>query len=61
MGGGGGWVGEEVLCVKIYNYLSVKEENMLLTGGLKSLLPHVLRRIIRCNRLSNTSGMAEGK
>ncbi|NWX60728.1 GLUCM protein, partial [Promerops cafer] len=35
---------------------------MLLTGGLKSLLPHVLRRIIRCNRLSisNTSGMAEG-
>ncbi|KAL9849941.1 LOW QUALITY PROTEIN: D-glutamate cyclase, mitochondrial [Geothlypis trichas] len=32
---------------------------MLLTGGLKSLLPHVLR-IIRCNRLSNTSGMAEG-
>ncbi|NXN81105.1 GLUCM protein, partial [Bombycilla garrulus] len=35
---------------------------MLLTGGLKSLFPHVLRRIIRCNRLSvsNTSGMAEG-
>ncbi|NXO14332.1 GLUCM protein, partial [Oriolus oriolus] len=35
---------------------------MLLAGGLKSLLPHVLRRIIRCNRLtiSNTSGMAEG-
>uniref|UniRef100_A0A8C5X0X7 D-glutamate cyclase n=1 Tax=Malurus cyaneus samueli TaxID=2593467 RepID=A0A8C5X0X7_9PASS len=35
---------------------------MLLTGGLKSLLPHVLRRIIRCSRLSisNTSGMAEG-
>ncbi|NXB09843.1 GLUCM protein, partial [Cnemophilus loriae] len=35
---------------------------MLLTGGLKSLLPHVLRRIIRHNRLSisNTSGMAEG-
>ncbi|XP_074398584.1 D-glutamate cyclase, mitochondrial isoform X3 [Zonotrichia albicollis] len=35
---------------------------MLLTGGLKSLLPHVLRRTIRCNRLSisNTSGMAEG-
>ncbi|XP_032545933.1 D-glutamate cyclase, mitochondrial isoform X2 [Chiroxiphia lanceolata] len=35
---------------------------MLLTGGLKSLLPHVLRRIIRLNRLniSNTSGMAEG-
>ncbi|NXB64446.1 GLUCM protein, partial [Struthidea cinerea] len=35
---------------------------MLLTGGLKSLLPYVLRRIIRCNRLSvsNTSGMAEG-
>ncbi|NWT51366.1 GLUCM protein, partial [Erythrocercus mccallii] len=35
---------------------------MLLTGGLKSLLPHVLRRIIHCNRLSisNTSGMAEG-
>ncbi|XP_071282716.1 D-glutamate cyclase, mitochondrial isoform X1 [Agelaius tricolor] len=35
---------------------------MLWTGGLKSLLPHVLRRIIRCNRLSitNTSGMAEG-
>ncbi|NXT76914.1 GLUCM protein, partial [Zapornia atra] len=35
---------------------------MILTGGLKSLLPHVLRRIIRCNRLSisNTSGMAEG-
>ncbi|NXO85729.1 GLUCM protein, partial [Sitta europaea] len=35
---------------------------MLLTGGFKSLLPHVLRRIIRCNRLStgNTSGMAEG-
>lgn len=49
-----------MLCVKIYNSLSVKEENMLLTGGLKSLLPHVLR-IIRCNRLSNTSGMAEGK
>ncbi|KFP73862.1 PREDICTED: UPF0317 protein C14orf159 homolog, mitochondrial, partial [Apaloderma vittatum] len=35
---------------------------MLLGGGLKSLLPHVLRRIIRSNRLSfsNTSGMAEG-
>ncbi|XP_014802551.1 PREDICTED: UPF0317 protein C14orf159 homolog, mitochondrial [Calidris pugnax] len=35
---------------------------MILTGGLKSLLPHVLRRVIRCNRLSmsNTSGMAEG-
>ncbi|KAF1661421.1 D-glutamate cyclase, mitochondrial, partial [Aptenodytes patagonicus] len=35
---------------------------IILTGGLKSLLPHVLRRIIRCNRLSisNTSGMAEG-
>uniref|UniRef100_A0A8D2M693 D-glutamate cyclase n=1 Tax=Zonotrichia albicollis TaxID=44394 RepID=A0A8D2M693_ZONAL len=35
---------------------------MLLTGGLKSLLPHVLRRTIRCNGLSisNTSGMAEG-
>ncbi|NXU94586.1 GLUCM protein, partial [Xiphorhynchus elegans] len=35
---------------------------MLLTQGLKSLLPHVLRRVIRCNRLSisNTSGMAEG-
>uniref|UniRef100_A0A6G1RUC9 D-glutamate cyclase, mitochondrial n=1 Tax=Hypotaenidia okinawae TaxID=2861861 RepID=A0A6G1RUC9_9GRUI len=35
---------------------------MILTGGLKSLLPHALRRIIRCNRLSisNTSGMAEG-
>ncbi|NXK97882.1 GLUCM protein, partial [Formicarius rufipectus] len=35
---------------------------MLLTRGLKSLLPHVLRRVIRCNRLSisNTSGMAEG-
>ncbi|KFO76435.1 hypothetical protein N303_08023, partial [Cuculus canorus] len=35
---------------------------MILTGGLKSLLPHVLRRIIRCNRLSisNTSGMAKG-
>ncbi|KFQ80398.1 hypothetical protein N335_00662, partial [Phaethon lepturus] len=35
---------------------------MVLTGGLKSLLPHVLRRIIRYNRLSisNTSGMAEG-
>ncbi|XP_074724711.1 D-glutamate cyclase, mitochondrial isoform X2 [Strix uralensis] len=35
---------------------------MFLSGGLKSLLPHVLRRIIRCNRLSmsNTSGMAEG-
>ncbi|NXI10825.1 GLUCM protein, partial [Irena cyanogastra] len=35
---------------------------MLLTGGLKSLLPHVLRGIIRSNRLSisNTSGMAEG-
>ncbi|XP_004174529.6 D-glutamate cyclase, mitochondrial isoform X1 [Taeniopygia guttata] len=35
---------------------------MLLTGGLKSLLPRVLRRIIRCNRLSisNTSVMAEG-
>ncbi|NXS94960.1 GLUCM protein, partial [Jacana jacana] len=35
---------------------------MLLTGGLKSLLPHVLRRVIRCSRLhiSNTSGMAEG-
>ncbi|RLW10008.1 hypothetical protein DV515_00002032 [Chloebia gouldiae] len=33
---------------------------MLLTGGFKSLLPHVLRRIIRCNRLSNTSVMAEG-
>ncbi|XP_025902307.1 D-glutamate cyclase, mitochondrial [Nothoprocta perdicaria] len=35
---------------------------MLLTGNLKSLLPQVLRRIIRCNRLSmsNTSGMAEG-
>ncbi|KFU94225.1 hypothetical protein M959_10866, partial [Chaetura pelagica] len=35
---------------------------MILRGGLKSLLPHVLRRVIRCNRLSisNTSGMAEG-
>ncbi|KAM9290396.1 D-glutamate cyclase, mitochondrial isoform 2-T2 [Cariama cristata] len=35
---------------------------MFLTEGLKSLLPHVLRRIIRCNKLSisNTSGMAEG-
>ncbi|XP_051476500.1 D-glutamate cyclase, mitochondrial isoform X2 [Apus apus] len=35
---------------------------MILRGGLKSLLPHALRRIIRCNRLSisNTSGMAEG-
>ncbi|NXP02707.1 GLUCM protein, partial [Thinocorus orbignyianus] len=35
---------------------------MFLTGGLKSLLPHVLRRVIRCKRLSisNTSGMAEG-
>ncbi|KFZ59928.1 hypothetical protein N321_13079, partial [Antrostomus carolinensis] len=35
---------------------------MILTGGLKSLLPHVLRKIIRCNRLSisSTSGMAEG-
>ncbi|XP_030339075.1 D-glutamate cyclase, mitochondrial isoform X2 [Strigops habroptila] len=35
---------------------------MFLTGGLKSLLPHALRQIIRCNRLSisNTSGMAEG-
>ncbi|NXN33376.1 GLUCM protein, partial [Nycticryphes semicollaris] len=35
---------------------------MFLTGGLKSLLPHILRRVIRCNRLSisNTSGMAEG-
>ncbi|XP_053835667.1 D-glutamate cyclase, mitochondrial isoform X2 [Vidua macroura] len=35
---------------------------MLLTGGLKCLLPRVLRRIIRCNRLniSNTSVMAEG-
>ncbi|NXJ71609.1 GLUCM protein, partial [Rostratula benghalensis] len=35
---------------------------MFLTGGLKSLLPHVLRRVIRCNKLSvsNTSGMAEG-
>ncbi|KAF4788640.1 hypothetical protein TURU_159968 [Turdus rufiventris] len=39
-----------------------KDEEMLLTGSLKSLLPHALRRIIRCNRLSisNTSGMAEG-
>ncbi|NXE24208.1 GLUCM protein, partial [Ardeotis kori] len=35
---------------------------MILTGGLKSLLPHLLRRLIRCNRLgiSNTSGMGEG-
>ncbi|XP_026705802.1 D-glutamate cyclase, mitochondrial isoform X2 [Athene cunicularia] len=35
---------------------------MFLSGGLKTLLPHVLRRVIRCNRLSisNTSGMAEG-
>ncbi|XP_053800899.1 D-glutamate cyclase, mitochondrial isoform X2 [Vidua chalybeata] len=35
---------------------------MLLTGGLKCLLPRVLRRIIRCNRrsISNTSVMAEG-
>ncbi|NWU00776.1 GLUCM protein, partial [Urocynchramus pylzowi] len=35
---------------------------MLLTGGLKSLLPHVLRRISQYNRLSisNTSRMAEG-
>ncbi|XP_023783458.1 D-glutamate cyclase, mitochondrial isoform X1 [Cyanistes caeruleus] len=41
---------------------NLEDEEMLLTGGLKSLLPHVLRRIIRCNRLSisNTSGMAEG-
>ncbi|KAM7026113.1 D-glutamate cyclase, mitochondrial isoform 3-T3 [Acridotheres tristis] len=40
----------------------MQDEVMLLTGGLKSLLPHVLRRMIRCNRLSisNTSGMAEG-
>ncbi|NXU54202.1 GLUCM protein, partial [Turnix velox] len=35
---------------------------MLLRGSLKSLLPRVLRRMIRCNSLSmsNTSGMAEG-
>ncbi|XP_040528927.1 D-glutamate cyclase, mitochondrial [Gallus gallus] len=35
---------------------------MLLTGGLKSLLPHARRRIIHCSRLriSNISGMAEG-
>ncbi|KAM9380908.1 D-glutamate cyclase, mitochondrial [Phaethornis superciliosus] len=35
---------------------------MILTGGLKSLLPHVLRKVIQCNRLrvSNTSGMAQG-
>ncbi|KAK2538184.1 hypothetical protein Q9966_005507 [Columba livia] len=33
---------------------------MILTGGLKSFFPHVLRRIIQCNRLSNISGMAEG-
>ncbi|XP_027529275.1 D-glutamate cyclase, mitochondrial isoform X1 [Neopelma chrysocephalum] len=41
---------------------NLEDEEMLLTGGLKSLLPHVLRRIIRLNRLSisNTSGMAEG-
>ncbi|XP_075007359.1 D-glutamate cyclase, mitochondrial isoform X3 [Calonectris borealis] len=39
-----------------------KAEEMILTGGLKSVLPHVLRRIIRCNKLSisSTSGMAEG-
>ncbi|XP_042728324.1 D-glutamate cyclase, mitochondrial isoform X3 [Lagopus leucura] len=36
-------------------------EQMLLTGGLKSLLPH-LRRIIHCSRVHNRniSGMAEG-
>ncbi|XP_074959818.1 D-glutamate cyclase, mitochondrial isoform X3 [Phalacrocorax aristotelis] len=41
---------------------NTEAEEMILTGGLKSLLPHVLRRIIRCNRISisNTSGMAEG-
>ncbi|XP_010306291.2 D-glutamate cyclase, mitochondrial isoform X3 [Balearica regulorum gibbericeps] len=41
---------------------NLEAEEMVLTGSLKSLLPHVLRRIIRCNRLSisNTSGMAEG-
>ncbi|XP_031409507.1 D-glutamate cyclase, mitochondrial isoform X2 [Meleagris gallopavo] len=35
---------------------------MLLTGGLKSLLPHLRRRIIHCSRVhnSNISGMAEG-
>ncbi|NXX76077.1 GLUCM protein, partial [Urocolius indicus] len=35
---------------------------MIMTGSLKSLLPHVLRRIVRSNRLSisNTSGMAAG-
>ncbi|KFP33015.1 hypothetical protein N325_08439, partial [Colius striatus] len=35
---------------------------MVLTGSLKSLLPQVLRRIVRSNRLSisNTSGMAAG-
>ncbi|NXC14893.1 GLUCM protein, partial [Corythaeola cristata] len=35
---------------------------LILTGGLKSLRPGMLRRIIRFNRLSisNTSGMAEG-
>ncbi|XP_053835665.1 D-glutamate cyclase, mitochondrial isoform X1 [Vidua macroura] len=40
----------------------MQDERMLLTGGLKCLLPRVLRRIIRCNRLniSNTSVMAEG-
>uniref|UniRef100_A0A8C4XS24 D-glutamate cyclase, mitochondrial n=1 Tax=Falco tinnunculus TaxID=100819 RepID=A0A8C4XS24_FALTI len=34
---------------------------MFLMGGLRSLLPHVLRKMIRCNRLSisNTSGVAE--
>ncbi|XP_053800897.1 D-glutamate cyclase, mitochondrial isoform X1 [Vidua chalybeata] len=40
----------------------MQDERMLLTGGLKCLLPRVLRRIIRCNRrsISNTSVMAEG-
>ncbi|XP_068004880.1 D-glutamate cyclase, mitochondrial isoform X1 [Melanerpes formicivorus] len=41
---------------------NLEVEEMFLTRGLKSLLPNVLRRIIRYNRLSisNTSGMAEG-
>ncbi|XP_065541785.1 D-glutamate cyclase, mitochondrial isoform X2 [Lathamus discolor] len=41
---------------------NLEAEEMFLTEGLKSLLPHALRRIIRCNRLNimNTSGIAEG-
>ncbi|XP_053232997.1 D-glutamate cyclase, mitochondrial isoform X1 [Podarcis raffonei] len=42
--------------------LTLEDENMVFIGGLKTLLPHAVRSLIRTNKLSisNTSGMAEG-